>query len=141
MIIQDHDSFIEIVFQETVPNSPVNSDLSFTIMANCDSFVGSDNGIWIERAGFNNFLEDLRNLATFKKGVAELKSISPYKFILRIYAKTPDDFRAEGELCKKIRKGEDDLLSSRIVFGIRIDSNKFSNIVHDFNVLLPKHRT
>ena len=137
MIIQDHDSFIEIVFHEAMPKD-YEGDFSISVTANCDSFTGSENGVWIERVAFNRFMEELKTLVKARIGSAKLESISPYKFNLHIYAKTPEDIRAEGELCKRITKGEDELASSRVVYEVRIDPKHLPRILIDFNFLLPK---
>jgi hypothetical protein len=85
-------------------------------------------------------LEDLQKLAAKRDGSAQLKSISPYKFNLQITAKTPQDIYVDGELCKRITKGEQGLASSRVVFEVKIELKHLPRLLNDFIFLLPKKR-
>jgi hypothetical protein len=86
MMIQDGNHSIEIVPSERVPDHlPSAKDIRLAIAVRSQGFAG-EGWAWVEASRLRQFIEHLRELEIRRSGSAEVESISPGQFWLRLFA-------------------------------------------------------
>ena len=87
MIIGDGDHRVEITLQEVIPATALGAgDLRARVDVTSGSFTGSNPSLYIERAEWNRFSDQLNALERARSGEALLESDSPNDLRLRLYA-------------------------------------------------------
>jgi hypothetical protein len=86
MVIREGNDSIEIRPTEQVPDHlPSAGDVRLAIAVRSQGLAG-EGWAWIEAPRLRLFIEHLRQLEAQRKGSAEVESISPGQFRLRVYA-------------------------------------------------------
>jgi hypothetical protein len=85
-IRQGNDRIELIATDRVADHLPTSGDVELTVMVQSQGFVG-DGCHWVEAPHLRRFVEQLRELDSRRNGSAEIESISPGEFQLRILAK------------------------------------------------------
>lgn len=86
MLINDGNDRLEIIAIECVPETlPTPGDTRFSVDVTSGGFTGSG-WAWIDAECLRAFVADLRALEISRNGAAEVESMSPGQFRLRIWA-------------------------------------------------------
>lgn len=84
MVLHEGANRLEIVAIDRVPEHlPTPGDTEFTVTVEAEGFYGSGSA-WVEAERLNIFVEELQKLEANRSGVAELVSMSPDRFRLRV---------------------------------------------------------
>ncbi|MGL5078828.1 MAG: hypothetical protein ACRDBG_23775, partial [Waterburya sp.] len=84
MLICEGDNFLEMIATERVPDHlPTPGDTHFEIRVRSSGFAGQG-WMWVEFQSLKRFIEQLRELENQRQGKAEISSMSPGQFWLRI---------------------------------------------------------
>lgn len=86
MLICEGDNFLEMIATERIPdNLPTPGDTRFEIRVQSFGFAGQG-WIWVDALSLRRFINQLRELENKRQGKAELSSMSPDQFWLRIFS-------------------------------------------------------
>lgn len=130
MIIRSLDDRLELECVEKVPDQ-----FRLKVFVTSDSFSGQYDGVWIARSDYQGFMAALRRLEADRHGSAELKSMSPNEFRLRIW--TIDRWghvALEGWL-GKFHYCERQTFWQQVWFAFEFDAEYLRKTVRDFELL------
>ena len=86
VLIQEVSNFIELVPTDWVPNGlPTAGDIQISVTVQSQGFAGHGSA-WIEAPKLRAFVSQLRQLETSRRGTAEVESMSPGQFRLRLFS-------------------------------------------------------
>jgi hypothetical protein len=103
MVTREATNSVEIVATERVPDHlPSAGDVRLAISVQSQGFVGVGSG-WVEAPRLREFIAQLRELEAQRKGSAEMESISPVQFWLRMLA---TDRAGHVTLAGRLARGE-----------------------------------
>ena len=129
MIIKSDSCFLELRLLEIIPDLlPTPGDARFAVKAKTYEFSGA-NTIWIARRVIDAFLENLIVLERYRKGQAELKSMSPEEFSLRVFFFDKAGPVAIQGCLRKYNVG-------RVEFMLTPDTSQLNQLFADFRILL-----
>ncbi|MBE9009643.1 hypothetical protein IQ250_05440 [Pseudanabaenaceae cyanobacterium LEGE 13415] len=130
MLICEGDDFLEMTVTDRIPDHlPASGDTRFEIKVQSFGFSGQSS-VWIDRLALISFAAQLQELENRRQGEAELSSISPSQFWLRIYS---TDSLGQMALAGRLSRLKPDLNCEHLVeFGFRFDPSVLPSIVKGF---------
>jgi hypothetical protein len=137
MLIRAEDNFLEMLVAERIPdNLPTAGDIQVKI--SMQSFGFSAQGLtWIDRLNLQDFVAQLRQLENKRHGSAELSSISPHEFWLKICSTDSLGHVAIfGRLSQAKQQTEQGLTCNHLLeFGFSFDPSLLPSLVKNFEVI------
>jgi hypothetical protein len=133
MLIRAEDNFLEILVAERIPdNLPTAGDIQVKISV--QSFGFSAQGLtWIDCLSLQNFVEQLRQLENKRHGSAELSSISPHEFWMKICS---TDSLGHVAIFGRLSQSEQGLRYNHLLeFGFSFDPSLLPSLVKNFEVI------
>lgn len=137
MLICEGDNSVEIVAIDRVSDHlPTPGDTQFEIKIQSFGFAGQG-WAWVSAACLAAFVEQLRTLELERQGCAEIESISPRQFWLRIWAIDRLGHTAlTGRLTGRLQKYETQLtFAHSLEFGFQFSPDLLPRIVRDFEAI------
>jgi hypothetical protein len=93
MVIREASNSVGVVATERVPDHPPSAgDVRLGISVRSEGFAGVG-AVWVETPRLREFIDRLRALETRRSGRAEVQSISPGQFRLRIGSRSATGMR------------------------------------------------
>ncbi|XGV95719.1 MAG: hypothetical protein ACAF41_23625 [Leptolyngbya sp. BL-A-14] len=127
MLIREGDDFLEMIATERTPDHlPTPGDTRFEIRVESFGFAGQG-WMWVDRESLKSFVAQLRELENQRQGEAELSSMSPGQFWLRIFS---TDSLGHVALVGQLSRVEHELK-----FGFSFDPSALPSIVKDFQAI------
>jgi hypothetical protein len=86
MVIREGGDWLEVVATDRVPDHlPTPGDTRLSVAIESQGFAGRGS-TWVEASRLAAFVAELRELEASRRGAAEVESISPGEFRLRVWA-------------------------------------------------------
>ena len=139
--IGDNVNRLELVFLGIVTSrSPDAGDLQIAAAARCGDFSGRTESAWVQAEVWVRFLESLRRLERERQGVADVASMSPTEFALRLgVVDRAGHLAAEGHVGTYAHVAGQ-LREVRLTYAFEIDAGQLASLVRDFEVFaVPAH--
>jgi hypothetical protein len=136
MEIRGGNSVVEIVATEHVPaNLPGAGDARLAVRVCSEGFSG-ESTTWVEAAGLTGFLEQLRALEQRRQGSAQIESMSPGEFQLRIWSVNRlGHVAVGGRLHRQVHGHETGPYQHLLEFGFELDRSLMPSVVSAFQEL------
>ncbi|HEY9630621.1 MAG TPA: hypothetical protein V6C84_25270 [Coleofasciculaceae cyanobacterium] len=127
MLIREGNNFLEMIATERIPDHlPTPGDTRFEIRVRSSGFAGQG-WMWVDLQSLRSFVDQLRELENQRQGEAELSSMSPSQFWLRIVS---TDSLGHMALFGQLSRSEHELK-----FGFSFDPSVLPSIVKDFQAI------
>jgi hypothetical protein len=127
VLIREGLNFIELVPIDRVPDGlPTAGDVQLSVTVQSQGFTGSGSA-WIEARKLRAFVSQLRELETSRRGTAEIESMSPGQFRLRLFS---TDSLGHMALAGRISRGE-----HALDFRFEFDPGLLPEIAQRFEVI------
>ncbi|HEY9631347.1 MAG TPA: hypothetical protein V6C84_28995 [Coleofasciculaceae cyanobacterium] len=127
MLIRERDNFLEMTATERVPDHlHTPGDTRFEIRVESFGFAGQG-WIWVDLQNLKSFIDHLRELENQRQGEAELSSMSPDQFWLRIFS--------TDSLGHMALVGQLSRFKHELKFGFSFDPSVLPSIVKDFQAI------
>lgn len=137
MVIREGDDSIEIVAVERVPDHmPTPGDTRLEVVVTSGGFSGRSSA-WVDNDRLCAFVRQLSALLKDRgQGAADLESISPGEFVLRIESvDSLGHIAVSGRLAKRMYAGECGPYLHAVEFGFEFDPTALSEIVATFEAI------
>ena len=127
MLIEEGDNFLELIVIERIPHYlPAPGDVQFKINIQSYGFVGQGS-TWVAAPNLERFITQMQALEARRQGGAELTSISPGQFQLRIFS---TDSLGHMALSGRLSSQEGQSgYQHHLAFGFDFEPSKLLNIV------------
>ncbi|MBE9182755.1 hypothetical protein IQ268_29915 [Oculatella sp. LEGE 06141] len=131
MLICERDNFLEMIATERIPDHfPTPGDTRFEISVQSFGFAGQA-WMWVDLQSLRSFVNQLQELEKQRQGEAELSSMSPGQFWLRIFSTDSLGHMAlVGHLSGHLSRFKHELK-----FGFSFDPSALPSIVKDFQAI------
>jgi hypothetical protein len=130
VVIKDGLTSVTVLLREPGPaRTPAEGDLGINVSVDGESFRGRNTTVWIGRADWAAFLQNLRNLERSRQGQAQVEGMSPGEFQLAVFA-TGKSGRivAEGWVGREYT-GRAGTLRDRVSFSVELDPSRIAVLV------------
>jgi hypothetical protein len=136
MVIRKGEDSIEVVAVERVSDHlPTPGDTRLEVAVQSCGFGGRGSA-WVEASRMRSFVRHLRELEARRQGKAELVSMSPGEFVLRVGAANRRGHMAvTGRLSRHFYTGEDGPYLHVVQFGFEFDPTSLPEIVSAFKAI------
>ncbi len=138
MILKDDEGELEITVHEVEPPTSMRSgDFWATVRISTLGFGGTNDHVWIAADEFQRFVEGVRVLERERHGQAELGSMSPEDFALRIKVRDrAGHVTASGWVGRASYGRTREPVRVRVGFSFDIDPTRLPDIVVEFESLV-----
>jgi hypothetical protein len=133
MIVREGHNRIELLVGERVPDHlPAAGDVRFEVTVSSNGFGGRTSA-WIDAKSLGRFSQELRKVETLRQGTAELTSMSPGDFILRVETLDRRGHMAiSGQMARHSVEGQATRFRHTLEFGFRFDCTELPRIASEF---------
>ena len=140
MLIRSGEDYVELIPTDRVSDqlpTPGNTRLNVTI---CSSGFRGSGSTWVDSTRLAAFLDELRVLDRQRRGVAELESISPGEFQLRIQSVDRKGHLAVGgRLVQRVHGGDAGPHQHLVEFGFEFDPSILPHVLAGFKEIAGGH--
>ena len=134
IVDENNCDFIQLKLVEVLPDYlPTLGDRKFSIKVNSRDFLAEIETVWFDYDAIQKFVANINRMEKLRNGEAQITSMSPNKFCLRI-----GFYDGWGHVFFEGHVGEQyyDGIESKIGFSIRPDTSMFDQYVSQLNLLL-----